>query len=204
MKKFLSALMVLSLFAVACNGAYDNGNTDTDTGTGTVTDDNGESREIETDLFTLEIEGDDLNFSETSSRIQIRNYESSSTSYELTDDDYSMEILLDGSMTTETFMDEYPEAEETTVSGMEALYHATEEETGEDMMAHYLVELESGELVQINITASSQDGIDEAESVVESIEWKDQEESGSSTLQRVGPNEEAEDKKDVYDDKMGY
>ena len=193
--------MVLSLFAVACESSYDNGNTDT--GTGTVTDDDTEGREIETDLFTLEIEGDDLNFSETSSRVQIRNYESSSTSYELTDDDYNMEILLDGSMTKEAFMDEYPDAEETTVSGMEALY-ATEEETGEDMMAHYLVELEDGELVQINITASSEEGIDEAESVVESIEWKDQEESGSPALQRVGPTEEDEDKKDIYDDKMGY
>ena len=201
MKKFLSALMILSLFAAACSSTYDN-DTDTNTGSGSVTDDDSEGREIDTDLFTLEIEGDDVNFSKTSSSVKIQNYESSSTTYELKDDDYNMEILLTGSLDDETFMEEYPDAEETTVSGMEALY-ATEEDV-EDSHAYYLIELESGEYVQINIMADSQDGIDEAKSVVEGIEWKDQEESGSSTLQRIRTDEESEDKEDIYDDKMGY
>lgn len=202
MKKLIYALMALSVFALACQSNYDNGGTDTGNGTGSVTDDDIETREIETDLFTLEIEGDDINFSETSSRVRIQNYETSSTTYELKDDDYLMEILLTGTLNKETFMDEYADAEETTVSGQDALYATGEDEDG-DMMAIYLIELEDGELVQVNIRADSQDGIDEAEDVVESIEWKTDEDEGSSSLQRSA-TEENEDKDDVYDDKMGY
>lgn len=192
--------MALSVFALACQSSYDNGGVDS--GTGSVTDDDVETREIETDLFTLEIEGDDINFSETSSRVRIQNYETSSTTYELKDDDYLMEILLTGTLSKETFMDEYADAEETTVSGQDALYATDQDENG-DMMALYLIELEDAELIQINITAESQDGIDEAEDVVESIEWKADEDEGSSSLQRSA-TEESEDKDDVYDDKMGY
>jgi hypothetical protein len=127
---------------------------------------------VSNDYFLLQVPGE-LYKDEIEGSARFQNYEATEEPYTLKDGEYYVEIFYGDNASEQAFKNLYKTIDSVTLAG-KSVQHGTEKNIMGDGNngEGYLAKI-SGDYVLINISSESATGIENAMSVVETIEWKE-------------------------------